>query len=237
VAVKPPKLLLIADHDYFAKYGLVQDEKWLMALKELGVVVCMGDLGPWSRAFAAAGQMLKPGDVAIQIRIKKPASSRRQRLCCGAMEILAPKIAQGLRVSLGGELGEAREHGFSGTHLPERELRRAAKESESKSLNDLSAAIHDADGLDAAERAGVDYAVFGPVYSPSCKAREGVGLAALRRLADAARVPVVAVGGITTKNMGGVLAAGAVGVATLSGAWSLVFQAAEVSPIGREYVC
>jgi len=65
---------------------------------------------------------------------------------------------------------------------------------------------------------GADYIGFGPVFPTATKGDAGPprGLEDLRRACRAVAVPVVAIGGITSDNVGGVLAAGAAGVAVIA---------------------
>ncbi|NIM64275.1 MAG: thiamine phosphate synthase, partial [Acidobacteria bacterium] len=77
--------------------------------------------------------------------------------------------------------------------------------------NNLERAIH-------AVSQGVDYLGVGPVYPTSSKARPApvLGLEGLRRIVAAVDCPVIAIGGIDSRNVGEVLATGAWGVAVLS---------------------
>ena len=67
----------------------------------------------------------------------------------------------------------------------------------------------------AAEQATADYVIFGPVYDTPAKRPFGPpqGLAALTRAAREARLPVVAIGGVTPERVRELRAAGASGVA------------------------
>jgi len=69
-----------------------------------------------------------------------------------------------------------------------------------------------------AEAAGADYLGVGPVYPTATKPDAGpaVGLAHVRQIVAAVRIPVVGIGGITAENAGAVIRAGAVGVAVIS---------------------
>lgn len=86
---------------------------------------------------------------------------------------------------------------------------------------------HDLAQLAAAQAEGVDYVGFGPVYRTSTK--PGIhqtlpprGLTDLRKLVAAARVPVVAIGGITPANLHEVLSTGAAAWAVISGVLAAV---------------
>ncbi|HMD32462.1 MAG TPA: thiamine phosphate synthase [Candidatus Acidoferrales bacterium] len=76
----------------------------------------------------------------------------------------------------------------------------------------------------AAERDAADYVFFGPVFSTPSKARYGPpqGIEALAAVCRGARIPVLAIGGITLENAGECAAAGAAGVAAIR-----LFQEAE----------
>lgn len=80
----------------------------------------------------------------------------------------------------------------------------------------VSVACHSEEDVAAAEDA--DYAVLAPVFRPLSKAdaREPLGIAGFERIARRARVPVIALGGITQENAAVCLAAGAAGVAGIS---------------------
>jgi thiamine-phosphate pyrophosphorylase len=82
----------------------------------------------------------------------------------------------------------------------------------------IGASVHSLDEALAAERAGADWLVFGPVYDTPSKRAYGPppGLPALARVARTVAIPVVAIGGITPERVAEVRAAGAHGVAVIS---------------------
>ncbi len=65
---------------------------------------------------------------------------------------------------------------------------------------------------------GADYIGFGPVYPTASKADAGPagGLDLLRHVAETIRLPIVAIGGVTTANASLVMKAGAHGIAVIS---------------------
>ena len=69
-----------------------------------------------------------------------------------------------------------------------------------------------------AEAGGADYIGFGPIFPTSTKEHPApvVGLAGLREVRAKVRLPIVAIGGITTKSVREVVAAGADCVAVIS---------------------
>ena len=82
----------------------------------------------------------------------------------------------------------------------------------------VAASVHSRDDAVAAEQAGADWIVFGPVYDTPSKRRYGApqGIEKLEAVAKAVGVPIVAIGGITPARVPDVLAAGARGVAVIS---------------------
>ena len=82
----------------------------------------------------------------------------------------------------------------------------------------VAASVHSRDDAVAAEQAGADWIVFGPVYHAPSKRGYGQpqGIDKLEAVAKAVGVPIVAIGGITPARVPDVLAAGARGVAVIS---------------------
>jgi thiamine-phosphate pyrophosphorylase len=70
-----------------------------------------------------------------------------------------------------------------------------------------------------AERDGADYVALSPVFSTASKynAGPGHGLDVLRKIRRKVSLPVIAIGGINRDNVREVIAAGADGVAVISG--------------------
>jgi len=82
----------------------------------------------------------------------------------------------------------------------------------------LGVSTHDPEQARVAERAGADLIGFGPVFDTSTKERPDptVGLATLAEVCRAARVPVVAIGGLTPERAREAYRAGATWVAAIS---------------------
>ncbi len=85
-----------------------------------------------------------------------------------------------------------------------------------------------------AEREGADYLGVGSVFHTSSKPDAGspIGIEGLRRIVQAVRLPVVAVGGITHGNAAEAIRAGAAGVAVISA----VVAAADIAAATRSLV-
>jgi len=80
--------------------------------------------------------------------------------------------------------------------------------------------VHDVEEALRREREGADYVLYGHIYATGSK--PGLlprGLDGLRELTRRTRLPVVAIGGIVAANVPAVRAAGATGVAVMSGIW------------------
>ncbi len=85
-----------------------------------------------------------------------------------------------------------------------------------------------------AERQGADYLGVGSVFETSSKSDAGppIGVEGLRRIVQAVRLPVVAIGGITHANAAQVIRAGAAGVAVISA----VVAASDIAAATRSLV-
>lgn len=75
----------------------------------------------------------------------------------------------------------------------------------------IAISCHTLDEVREADRDGADFIVFGPVFSK--KDLPGAGIAALREACAAAKVPILALGGVNIENAKDCLRAGAAGVA------------------------
>jgi thiamine-phosphate pyrophosphorylase len=77
----------------------------------------------------------------------------------------------------------------------------------------IGRSVHAADEVPGAE--GCDYLIAGTVFSSRSKGRDAplLGLAGLQAVVRAARVPVLAIGGVTPDRFDEIMAAGAAGVA------------------------
>ena len=132
--------------------------------------------------------------------------------------VLALPNPGGSRILVNTRVDVALAAGAAGAHLP-------AGSPPAKTWRPLTppgfligVSCHTADEVRAAESDGADYAVFGPVFAPRSKVSPLAprGLEELARAARAVRIPVLALGGVTSANLEDCLATGAAGVAAIS---------------------
>jgi thiamine-phosphate pyrophosphorylase len=123
----------------------------------------------------------------------------------------------------------ARLAGVDGVHLSAGSDAAAARELLGpEKLIGLS--IHTAPEAAAIDPALTDYAIAGPAFETPSKPGYGpeVGRKGLREMAAAARVPVLAIGGINSARVGEVIAAGCAGIAVMGGVMRAADPALEV---------
>ena len=83
----------------------------------------------------------------------------------------------------------------------------------------VGVSTHDVDAAIRAETDGADYVGFGPLFATATKqiARPPLGIAPLREVAARIAIPIYAIGGIRRDHLAEIIAAGATGVAAVSG--------------------
>jgi len=105
-----------------------------------------------------------------------------------------------------------------GVHVGQEDLPLAAARKVLGPKKIIGVSTHDPQQAQAAERDGADYIGFGPMYGTTTKATgySARGLEQLREIRSLVRVPIVAIGGITTERAPATLTAGADAVAMIS---------------------
>ncbi len=110
--------------------------------------------------------------------------------------------------------------GADGAHLPERGLPAKAVRSLVGESCIVGRSVHSVEGADRAVESGADVVQVGTVYETASKpGQAAAGVELVRAVVEAVRVPVIAVGGITTDNVAEVVDAGADGVAVIGAIW------------------
>jgi len=159
---------------------------------------------------------LAAGPDWIQIREKDLTARELFEL---TRSVLAQPNPRGVKILLNSRIDVALTAGASGAHLPSNSPAPFAWRSITPPGFLLGVSCHSPDEVRAAEEEGADYVLFGPVFAPLSKPAQlpPAGLEGLARAAfAAARIPVLALGGITRANASACLQAGAAGVAGIS---------------------
>lgn len=172
----------------------------------------VGDTKKWLRILSHLFRSVEGNkQVAVQIRIKSVNQVDYQRLAQEALRVLGPDT----RTILNGSIEDAQQLGYWGAHT------QVASDVGFKrvkpGLDFVSIPVHDADQLHAAEQSQVSAVLCSPIFSPSWKSVETIGLQSLRQISQSSSVPVYALGGITPPRCEACVGAGAIGVAVLSG--------------------
>lgn len=194
-----------------------------MPVVERALVIMMVTSGACRRSDDAACEALRrrasvaarAGVDAIQVR--EPELEGGELLAL-VEEVLGAASGTDTRVLVNRRVDVALAAGAHGAHLPARgaDPRRVRAIVPPGFL--LGRSVHDAAEAAVVGREGVcDYLVFGTVY-PSASKPAGhpvAGLAALRGAGASARVPVLAIGGVTPQRAAELAAAGASGAAAI----------------------
>ncbi len=149
-----------------------------------------------------------------------------------ARRLLATTRAAGARLLLHGEASLAKLAGTDGVHLPSG-ADPAAAAAARKLLGGeklIGVSIHTVSEAEAIDPQWVDYVLAGPAFETPSKPGYGpeIGRKGLADIARAARVPVLAIGGINAARIADLIAAGTAGVAVMGGVMRAPDPALEV---------
>jgi thiamine-phosphate pyrophosphorylase len=135
-----------------------------------------------------------------------------------ARRLMTMTRAAGARLSLHGEAALAGLAGTDGVHLPA-----GADPGAARTLLGpdklVGVSIHTVTQAETIDPACVDYALAGPAFETPSKPGYGpeIGRKGLYEIARAARVPVLAIGGINAARVAELIATGAAGIAVMGG--------------------
>ncbi len=151
---------------------------------------------------------------AVQLREKDLPARDLFRL---AAELRALTARHGARLLVNDRVDVALVIGADGVHLPGAGLPPAAARALIGRERLLGVSTHSAAAVEAAEAAGADFVVFGPIYETPSKRPFGdpQGLAALAVTCRQTPLPVIAIGGVTAARVPELREAGAAGVAVI----------------------
>jgi thiamine-phosphate pyrophosphorylase len=158
---------------------------------------------------------LRGGVRAVQLREKDLAPRALYPL---AQEVRQLTRRYGARLLVNDRLDVALAVGADGVHLTTTSLPTAVARQLVGPERLVGVSTHSLGEAHAAAEGGADFLVFGPVFYTPSKAPFGepVGLEALRAVRSAVNLPILAIGGVKSANLGHVLAAGADGIAVIS---------------------
>jgi thiamine-phosphate pyrophosphorylase len=160
----------------------------------------------------------RAGVDSIQIREKDLSATALYRLVREAIDRVPPTC----RILVNDRLDVAIAADAAGVHLgeqsmPVEEAKRFLVEGKVPGDFLIGVSTHSLESARSAEKAGADYALFGPVFETPSKLAFGApqGIARLAEVCRAVRMPVIAIGGITEQNLVACMDAGAVGIAAI----------------------
>lgn len=190
-------------------------------------VVAIADLEILAETVVDQAQAaVRGGLVWLCLRARRADTAERVRL--GRPLVHRP----GTFLTVHGDPEACRALGAPGLHLPSQGFDLAAAR---RRFPDrlLGISCHRRDELEAAVRAGADYAFLSPLFRPASKALRGgaLGVDGFRRLAEGVGMPVLALGGVTPDRLAEAANAGASGVAVLGA----LFLAPDVESQARRY--
>jgi thiamine-phosphate pyrophosphorylase len=156
---------------------------------------------------ALARILLDAGARVMQLRLKSAAG---RDLLAAACAIAAACRERGAMLIVDDRADIAMLAGTAGVHLGQDDLPlEAARRLVGRAML-VGISTHSVEQARAAERGGADYIGFGPLYAGGLRNNPaGKGLAMLREVRAAVKIPIVAIGGITEGTMPEALAAGA----------------------------
>jgi thiamine-phosphate pyrophosphorylase len=132
------------------------------------------------------------------------------------------RILRSCRILVNDRLDVALAAGARGVHLGEQSIpveaaKRFVKEKNPGADFLVGVSAHSLESVQAAEKNGADYAIFGPVYESPSKVAFGPpqGIGQLAEICRSGSIPMIAIGGITAQNAWDCMAARAIGIAAI----------------------
>jgi 8-oxo-dGTP diphosphatase len=150
----------------------------------------------------------------VQVREKDWPADKRRRL---VTTLLPLAHAVGARLLLNGEAAEAQELGCDGVHWTSARLAQATTRPAGLLC---SASCHTTEEIAKAGELGLDFVLLGPIRpTPSHPSASPIGWDGFAARAAGAQLPVYALGGLGSGDLGAAIARGAHGLALRRAAW------------------
>ena len=172
---------------------------------------------------------LAGGVTAVQVRAKELSGPEFLAFARGIVEVAKRR---GVAVIVNDRVDLVEALAADGVHLGVGDMPVAAARALLGESALIGTTAHDMEELCAAEASGADYVGFGSIFpSPTKEVVVIQGVEEVVKARKLTRLPMVAIGGITVERTTDVIAAGADGVAVISGLWS----ATDVESRAREF--
>src|SRR5438270_1104540 len=183
-------------------------------LPRLYPIVDAGNFSSSQDLLVFARQLISAGATLIQYRNKK--GSARQILSDGRNLRLAS--TKKVRWIMNDRADLCLAAGFDGVHVGQDDLSPEGARTVVKEGKWVGVSSHSVEQAIAADSTTADYIAIGPIFATHTKEHPDpvVGLEGLKKVRDATRKPLVAIGGITLANCRSVVDAGADSVAVIS---------------------
>ena len=165
-------------------------------------------------------ELLDVGVKGLQLREKDLSDTALMKL---AQPIAALCQNYDAKLFINTHINVARDVGAAGVHLPAKaESVGSVKETETGDNFYIGCSVHSLDAARRREVEGADFLTYSPIYPTASKPGYGpaVGTASLAEVVEGVKLPVFALGGITPNRVQECFAAGAFGVAVMSGVMS-----------------
>ena len=165
-------------------------------------------------------ELLDAGVTAVQLREKDLDGTALIELARPIAELCR---SYGAKLFINTRIQIALEVRAAGVHLPADAASVRVVKAQAEDDLCVGCSAHSLDAAQKREMEGADFVTYSPIYPTASKPGYGpaVGVAGLAVLAEAVKLPVFALGGITPDRVDACLAAGAFGVAVMSGVMSL----------------
>ena len=175
--------------------------------------------------------LLDAGVTAIQLREKDLGDTELIQLARPIAELCRNYKA---KLFINTSTRVAREVGAAGVHLPANAESVKTVKTQTDENFYVGCSVHSLDAAQKREAEGADFVTYSPIYQTASKPGYGpvVGVEHLAEMAESVKLPVFALGGITPDRVDECLAAGAFGVAVMSGVMSL----ANAGELARRYL-